>query len=183
MAMKEREKEKEKERRQNCVGCKKKFTKSDYCVICGMCNYWYHKTCAGISDDVYRCIEAYCKDNPNTFWNCMPCSAYAKAMTAKMRELEGRLETVEKHQEEQDEEIDLVNKRVDDTYKEVRRVEKKIDESKSGASVLNELRERRIRRKNVIFYGIGEANKRIPALRKRSTGTGRAAKIFLTLSN
>ena len=42
-ADKERERDREKERKQTCVGCKKKFTKSDYCVICGMCNYWYHK--------------------------------------------------------------------------------------------------------------------------------------------
>jgi hypothetical protein len=97
----EAEREKEKERRQLCVGCKKKFTKTDYCVICGMCTYWYHKTCAGISDEVYKCIEAHCKESP-TFWNCTPCSSYARGITARMRELEGRIEAVERHQSDQD---------------------------------------------------------------------------------
>ncbi len=90
----EREREKEKERRQLCVGCKKKFTKTDYCVICGMCAYWYHKTCAGISDEVYKCIDNHCKDGNPTFWNCTPCSSYARGITARMRELEGRVETI-----------------------------------------------------------------------------------------
>ena len=157
-ADKERDRDREKERKQTCVGCKKKFTKSDYCVICGMCNYWYHKACAGMSDEVYKCVEAYCKDNSLTFWNCMPCSTYAKGITARMRELEGRLEAVEKHQDEQDEELNLVNKRVDSTNKEVRRQEKKIDEAQAGTSVITELRERRIRRKNIILYGIPEAS-------------------------
>ena len=87
----------------------------------------------------------------------MPCSTYAKGITARMRELEGRLETVERHQEEQDADIEAVNKRVDKTNKDVQKLEKKIEDSKSGSSVLNELRERRLRRKNVVFYGIGEA--------------------------
>jgi len=153
----EREKEKEKERRQTCVGCKKKFTKSDYCVICGMCNYWYHKTCAGMSDEIYKCVEAYCKENSHTFWNCMPCSAYAKGITARLKELEGRLEVVEKHQEEQDQEMKSVRKEMKDTNREVKKLEKKVEEAKSGACVLQELRERKTRRLNVVFYGIGEA--------------------------
>jgi len=128
-----------------------------YCVICGMCNFWYHKACAGISDDIYKCIEAYYKDNSHTFWNCMPCSAYAKGITARMRELEGRIEAVEKHQDEQDEELKSVNSKVAATNKEVKKLEKRMDEEKSGASVLLELRERKARRLNVIFYRIGEA--------------------------
>jgi len=166
---KEREREKEKERKQTCVGCKKKFTKSDYCVICGMCNYWYHKTCAGLSDEIYKCIESYCKDNPHTFWNCMPCSAYAKGITARMRELEGRLEAVEKHQEDQDQEIRAANKMAKDTNKEVKKLEKKIEEAKSGTCVLQELRERKSRRLNVIFYGIGEAEGENPSIEDRKS--------------
>ena len=166
---KEREKEKEKVRKQTCVGCKKKFTKSDYCVICGMCNFWYHKTCAGLSDEIYKCIEAYCKDNPHTFWNCMPCSAYAKGITARMREIEGRLEVVEKHQEEQDQEMKTIKKNASDTNKEVKKLEKKIEEAKAGTSVLQELKERKNRRLNVIFYGIGEAEGENPSLEERKT--------------
>jgi len=165
-ADKEREKEREKERKQTCVGCKKKFTKSDYCVICGMCNFWYHKSCAGMSDDIYKCVEAYFKDHSHTFWNCMPCSAYAKGITARMRELEGRIEEVEKHQGEQDREMANLSKEIKDTNIDVKKLEKKVEDSEGGAGVLLELRERNIRKLNVIFYGIGEAESSNPEERK-----------------
>ena len=168
-ADKERDRDREKERKQTCVGCKKKFTKSDYCVICGMCNFWYHKTCAGISDDIYKCIETYYKENSHTFWNCMPCSTYAKGITARMRELEGRIESVEKHQDEQDQELKTVNSKVDSTNKEVKKLAKKIEEAKSGANVLQELKERKNRRLNVILYGIGEAPGENPTLDEKRT--------------
>jgi len=180
-AEKEREKEKEKERKQICVGCKKKFTKSDYCVICGMCNYWYHKTCAGMSDDIYKCVEAYCKDNNQTFWNCMPCSTYAKGITARMRELEGRIEDVEKHQGEQDDNIKAVDKRVSETNKRVDKLEKKIDSDKSGTAVLQELRERKSRRFNVIFYGIGEADERASTEEKKTWDRQSCQNVFNAL--
>jgi len=166
---KEREREKEKERKQTCVGCKKKFTKSDYCVICGMCNYWYHKQCAGMSDEIYKCVEAYCKENSHTFWNCMPCSTYAKGITARMREIEGRLEQVEKHQEEQDTEMKTVHKKMDETNKEVKKLKKKLEEEQSGADVLQELRERKARRLNVVFYGVGEATGENPTVEDRKS--------------
>ena len=62
-----KEKEKEKERRTVCVGCKKNFTKSDFCVICGSCSYWYHKTCAGMTEDVFKCVDQHFKDNAALF--------------------------------------------------------------------------------------------------------------------
>ena len=168
-ADKEREKDREKERKQTCVGCKKKFTKSDYCVICGTCTYWYHKSCAGISDDIYKCIETYYKDNNCTFWNCMPCSTYARGITARKREIEGRLESVEKHQVEQDQELKSVNSKVDATNKEVKKLEQKLEEAKSGSNVLAELKDRKARRLNVIFYGIGEAPGENPSIDERKT--------------
>jgi hypothetical protein len=165
-ADKEREKEREKERKQTCVGCKKKFTKSDYCVNCGMCNYWYHKTCAGMSDDIYKCVEAYYKEHSQTFWNCMPCTTYAKGITARMRELEGRIEGVEKHQDKQDQEMEALTKKVADTSTDVKKLEKKLEDGEAGAGVLQELRDRKARKLNVIFYGIGEADSTDPEERK-----------------
>ena len=126
-------------------------------MICGMCTYWYHKTCAGISDEVFKCIEAHCKDNA-TFWNCTPCSSYARGITARMRELEGRVEVVERRQSEQEDEIQNINKKIDGTNQAVKKLEQRIETEKAGSSVFQELRERNARRLNVIFYGVGECN-------------------------
>ena len=155
-AEREREKEREKERRQLCVGCKKKFTKTDYCVSCGMCMYWYHKSCAGLSDEVYKCIENHCKDAP-TFWNCTPCTTYIRGITSKMKDLEGKVDAVARHQEEQDSEIMKAHNRIDDTNQAVKQLENRLDSETAGTSVFQELRERNARRLNVVFYGIGES--------------------------
>jgi uncharacterized coiled-coil protein SlyX len=154
----DKDKEKEKERKSTCVGCKKKFTKSDYCALCGMCNFWYHKTCAGMSDDVYKCVDQHFKDHGYTFWNCQPCSSYAKGITARMREIEGRLEEVERHQEKQDDRMKEMDGKVTRVDVAVKKLETKINNvaENTGDNVFQELHERHVRRYNVVFYGVGE---------------------------
>jgi hypothetical protein len=165
-----KEKEKEKERKTVCVGCKKNFTKSDYCVICGSCSYWYHKTCAGMSEDVFKCVDQHYKDNGSTFWNCQPCATYAKGITAKLREMEGRLEVVEKNQEEQDEKIEDIEKEVANISKELKKKEEKVEEivENKEKSVYEEIREREMRKKNVILHGVGELQAQRPTWEERT---------------
>jgi uncharacterized coiled-coil protein SlyX len=165
----DRSKEKEKERKSTCVGCKKKFTKSEYCVICGMCNYWYHKTCAGMSDDIYKCVDQHFKDHGYTFWNCQPCSSYAKGITARMKELEGRLDEVERQQDQQDDKLKEVDGKVAKVDKEVKKLAGKLNEvqENSGGNVFNELRERHVRRYNVVLYGVGEAEGDRPTVEEK----------------
>ena len=155
----DRDKEREKERKSTCVGCKKKFTKSDYCVLCGMCNFWYHKTCAGMSDDVYKCVDQHFKDHGYTFWNCQPCASYAKGITARMRELEGRLEEVERCQDKQEDRMKEIDGRMKRVEGSVDKLAGKINDvaENSGGNVFQELHERHVRRYNVVFYGVGEA--------------------------
>ena len=165
----DRDKEREKERKSTCVGCKKKFTKSDYCVLCGMCNFWYHKTCAGMSEDVYKCVDQHFKDHGYTFWNCQPCASYAKGITARMRELEGRLEEVERCQDKQEDRMKEMDGRVKKVEGSVDKLASKIDNvaENSGGNVFQELRERHVRRYNVVFYGVGEAEGDRPTVEEK----------------
>jgi len=142
----DRDKEREKERKSTCVGCKKKFTKSDYCVLCGMCNFWYHKTCAGMSDDVYKCVDQHFKDHGYTFWNCQPCASYAKGITARMRELEGRLEEVERCQDKQEDRMKEMDGRMKKVEGSVDKLAGKINNvaENSGGNVFQELHERHV---------------------------------------
>ena len=96
----------------------------------------------------------------------MPCSTYAKGITARMRELEGRIEGVEKHQDKQDQEMEALTKKVAETSTDVKKLEKRFEEGETGAGVLQELRDRKARKLNVIFYGIGEADSTDPEDRK-----------------
>ena len=165
-----KDKEKEKERKTVCVGCKKNFTKSDYCVICGSCSYWYHKACAGMAEEVFKCVDQHYKDNGSTFWNCQPCATYARGITARLREIEGRLEVVEKNQEEQDEKIENVEKEVDSINQELRKRDKKVEEivGEKEKTMYEEFRERDMRKKNVILHGVGEIQKERPTWEERS---------------
>jgi len=164
-----RDKEREKERKSTCVGCKKKFTKSDYCVLCGMCNFWYHKTCAGMSDDVYKCVDQHFKDHGYTFWNCQPCSSYAKGITARMRELEGRLDEVERCQDKQEDRMKEMDGRMKRVEGSVDKLAGKINDvaENSGGNVFQELHERHVRRYNVVFYGVGEAEGDRPTVEEK----------------
>jgi hypothetical protein len=165
-----KEKEKEKERRTVCVGCKKTFTKSDYCVICGSCSYWYHKTCAGMTEDVFKCVDQHFKDNGSTFWNCQPCATYAKGITARLREMEGRLEAVEKNQEEQDEKIEGVEKKVSIINRALQKRDERVEEIvvNKEKSLYEEIREREMRKKNVILHGVGELQAEKPTWEERA---------------
>jgi hypothetical protein len=166
-----KEKEKEKERRTVCVGCKKNFTKSDFCVICGSCSYWYQKTCAGMTEDVFKCVDQHFKDNgSSTFWNCQPCATYAEGITARLREMAGGLEAVEKNQEEQDEKIEGVEKKVSIINRALQKRDERVEEIvvNKEKSVYEEIREREMRKKNVILHGVGELQAERPTWEERT---------------
>jgi hypothetical protein len=57
-----KEKEKEKERRTVCVAVRRTLP-SWTSVSCGSCSYWYHKTRAGMTEDVFKCVDQHFKDN------------------------------------------------------------------------------------------------------------------------
>jgi DNA-binding FrmR family transcriptional regulator len=122
-----KEKEKEKERRTVCVAVRRTLP-SWTSVSCGSCSYWYHKTCAGMTEDVFKCVDQHFKDNGSTFWNCQPCATYAKGITARLREMEGRLEAVEKNQEEQDEKIVGVEKKVSIINRALQKRDERVEE-------------------------------------------------------
>jgi len=155
---KDKAKEKEKERKTTCVGCRKAFNKSEYCVICGSCNYWYHKTCSGMAEEVFKCVDNYYKENGSTFWSCQPCATYSKGITARIREMDKRLEGVEKHQDEQDSRMEKMEMQVERLSREVQSSEDKAEEAvgRKEKNLYEELRERELRKKNVVFHGVGE---------------------------
>ncbi len=49
-----------------CLGCSKKFNKSESCVKCNICGLWSHKQCAGLTDELFKMMEAQIKVTGNT---------------------------------------------------------------------------------------------------------------------
>ena len=71
-----------------CVSCKKNAAKN--AIECDRCSKWEHKTCAGVSDDIYDLIN----DVPeNIKFYCTPCCAIISTIlevNVKFDNLEGK---------------------------------------------------------------------------------------------
>jgi hypothetical protein len=78
----------------SCMGCSKKFTKSDTSVMCTVCGLWIHKTCADISDEVIDLLKKMKKETGVAYWACKPCMRYAQGMNHRLREIEEDLKEV-----------------------------------------------------------------------------------------
>jgi hypothetical protein len=120
-------------------------------------------------DDIYKCVDQHFKDHGYTFWNCQPCSSYAKGITARMREIEGWLEEVERCQDKQDDRMKKMNWRMTRVEGSVNKLASKINDvaESSGENVFQELHERNVRRYNIVFYGVDEAEGDRPSVEEK----------------
>ena len=97
-----------------CLGCSKKFTKSDFSAQCTVCGLWVHKTCADMSDDLYHMLERLKKDTGTTYWACRACTAYTQGMNHRIRQIEEELEEVKKQTANNTDKLGALDKKVDD---------------------------------------------------------------------
>jgi hypothetical protein len=142
-----------------CLGCSKKFNKSEHSLQCTICALWIHKACANVTDDLYNLIEKQMKITGTTYWACRPCTAYAQGITARMKQIEDRLERTEKKVEENKKETEVLDKKVDKIEGELKKKDDKVEKAVKEAEyrMMDEMREREARRRNVVFHNIGEA--------------------------
>jgi flagellar biosynthesis GTPase FlhF len=133
-----------------------------------VCALWIHKTCAGISDEIFNFLDTQQKETGTAYWACRACTAYAKGINHRMREIEGDLEKVKKSCDKNEEEIKKVEREVEKMAEKVDRQVKLVEKAaeNTDSSVYEELRERETRRLNVVMYGMGEAEESV-------TGKGR----------
>jgi hypothetical protein len=94
----------------------------------------------------------------NTCWACRPCLAYAAGITTKMKELEGRLEGVEKKVEDGNREVKGLAKKVERVEEAIKKKDGKVDRAVREAEyrMSEEMREREARRRNIILHCMGE---------------------------
>jgi hypothetical protein len=103
-------------------------------------------------------MEAQIKVTGNTCWACKPCLAYAAGITTKMKELEGRLEGVEKRMEDDSREVKGLAKKVEKVEEAIKKKDDKVDRAVREAEyrMSEEMREREARRRNIILHCVGE---------------------------
>ncbi len=145
-----------------CLGCSKKFNKTDYSLQCTVCGLWIHKTCSGLSDDGYKFVSEQLQTTGVGYWACRACASYAVNMNHRLKQMEDKMEQYLKKVDTNTTALKVVDKKVEDISAVVKRNEDKTDKlvKQSELSVYDEMRERETRRLNVVFFGIPELNER-----------------------
>jgi hypothetical protein len=147
----------------SCMGCSKKFNKSDTSVMCTVCGLWIHKTCADISDEVIELLEKMKKETGAAYWACKPCTRYAQGMNHRLREIEEDLKEVKQSTKSNTEAISNIEKKVEEIVEKVKKNEGVSREEMESLmrEEREETRERKDRELNVILYGAEECGAEI----------------------
>ena len=116
-------------------------------------------TVKSISKELYAILR-----NPGRFggmvtWNCDSCAASALRLEKRMVAIESKFSEVEGRMEKNEMSVMAVEKRVDTVEKRQDKVEDMIAKERERARVerIEEMRERDVRKKNVVIHRIEEA--------------------------
>jgi hypothetical protein len=155
---------------QSCLGCGKKFNKSDYSLQCTVCALWIHKTCSGISDEGFKFVNEQLQSTGMAYWACRPCTSYAMNMNHRLKQVEERVEKISKTVESNSAAIREVDKKVDQVREDLNKKEDRVEEAvrDQQREMYDELRQRELRKKNVIFHGIQELQKENSTYKERT---------------
>lgn len=140
-----------------CIKCQKSVVKAG--VRCNTCQLWVHNKCQKISKELYTILA-----NPGRFggavtWNCDSCAASALRLDKRMTALESRFQEVEDRVVRNEVAVMEVDKRMDKVEKRQDNVEEMMNNERERLRKerVEEMRERELRKKNVIMHRIEEA--------------------------
>jgi hypothetical protein len=141
-----------------CLGCSKKFTKSEAAIQCMVCGLWIHKTCANMSDETFNLLDTQRKDTGTTYWACRPCTTYAKGMNHRLRQIEDDMKIVKESTASNKEAIQNLEKKVAEVTELAKRSEglSREEFEKRMREEGDEAKERKARELNVIIHGLDE---------------------------
>jgi len=112
-----------------------------------------------MSDEIFNFIETQLKQTGITYWACRPCTTYAQGMNHRMKQMEEEMLEIKRACEKNESGL----QRVSDS---VIRLEQRLERQEQGAggkatadhgSLYEELRERELRKTNVVMHGMKEA--------------------------
>lgn len=143
-----------------CIVCKNNVgrTKGIRAVQCKTCKLWVHADCEKMSKDVYTLLKQHEKTG-GISWTCRSCLASAARLDAAIKNIECRVQEVEVRLVRNEGNVQAVERRMDIIEKKQEDVERQETEreNKIGDKLLEEIRERKQRKLNVIIHRVGEA--------------------------
>ena len=169
-----------------CLTCQKNCTRAQYSVKCTLCELWCHKGCSGLSDEAFKGLDIQSKETGMAFWACRSCLSYAKKVNNQFKKADERMEKTERKVEENKKELEETKQLATGTAEEVKALKLRMDSmvDKMEEAMDFELREREVRRLNVIIHGLEEVVQEVTGNKNRMEEVKRRCEeVFRTLGS
>lgn len=142
-----------------CGGCNKAATSKT--VQCQSCDLWWHTTCAGISEDMYKLILATVESSSSHCWCCRVCSAMVKSLRKSVIALEKQYQELDSRVTENSSKINSMGDTVEEVKQSVDQIKKQSveDNKRIQNEVFLEIKQRDTRKKNLVFHKLTEPDK------------------------
>ena len=153
-----------------CLGCSKKFTSKCTCILCTVCGLWIHKTCSGVSDELFDFLDKQMQATGVAYWACRPCTVYAQGMNHRMRGIEEAIQEVKKATADNQDEIRMVEGKVQELKESIKKHDNVVTREEFEAykkGRMEESRERKARELNVVMHRVVENNEEAATGRER----------------
>lgn len=152
-----------------CLGCQKNCTRAQHSVRCTLCELWCHRNCAGLSEEAFKGLEIQQKETGTAFWACRSCLGYAKKVNNQFKKMEERIDATDGRVEENTTTIKETRKLAQGTAATVKNLSDRLDRmaDEMEERMDSELREREIRRHNLIIHGLAEVGDTVGGNRER----------------
>jgi signal recognition particle GTPase len=139
-----------------CITCGKNVTGA--AVQCTLCNLWCHKQCTNLSESAFKGLMLQAKEVGTAYWACRSCLSFAAKMNRHLQETNKRQDQLEERVNANSSSITRNEQNVEELRQELRRALAKMDSEKEARddALCEELREREIRRLNIIIHGLQE---------------------------
>jgi hypothetical protein len=138
-------------------------------VKCRCCQLWVHAECGNISKELFSILANPNKYGAGVSWSCDSCQASAARLDARMAALETRFQEVENRVVRSEGVVQETTRRMDKVEDKQSKLEKDIEREREmlRGEIAAEMREREIRKKNVIMHRVGEAGPEMKTLEDR----------------
>lgn len=147
-----------KSKQYNCLACKQVVKRSQTCVPCQVCEEYTHPECSGISKDLLKYLVEETNGGNSISWTCDHCTKVGKALNNKVKALNKEIMEIRKevsglklNQDTMETELREVKSKCDGNAKDIKNATERVQKS-----IYAELRERELKKSNVILHGVPE---------------------------
>jgi hypothetical protein len=150
-----------------CVACGKNVTSNS--VQCTLCTMWSHKACTNLSTEAFKGLEAQVREVGVAYWACRACLSFANKVNRQLQAAAKRQDEVEAKVDENCKATEPNTQEINKLRQELDKVKQALDQERGdrNAMLSEELRDRELRRNNIVIHGLPEPNENTSYSRAR----------------